>query len=206
MKQRAWIAIVFMAAALPVAAQHGGEPQHETLVERVKEPPSEGEHGTLELWKWANFALLAGALGWMIAKNAGPFFAKRSREIRKHMLEAQEARAEAEKRAAEVDARLSNLQAEIQALRAEARGEQDTEAERVRQAAGAEMAKIQEHAEQEIASAGKAARMELKRYVAQLALAIAERKIQARMSPAAQQALVHSFVRHVGSRAEGAST
>ena len=58
----------------------------------------------------------------------------------------------------------------------------------------ADLAKIQLHAEQEIAAAGKQARLELKRYAAELALQLAEKKIAARMTPPAQEALVNSFV------------
>ena len=43
---------------------------------------------------------------------------------------------------------------------------QKSEHERVRQETAAELAKIRAHAEREIASAGKAARAELKRYSA----------------------------------------
>ena len=61
----------------------------------------------------------------------------------------------------------------------------------------AEIAKIQAHSEQEIASAGKAARMELKRYAAELAVELAEQKVRARMTPDAQDALVQGFVRNL---------
>ena len=64
----------------------------------------------------------------------------------------------------------------------------------------AEIAKIQAHAEQEIASAGKAARMELKRYSAELAIDLAEQKIRARMTPETQDALVRGFVRDLSHR------
>jgi len=57
-----------------------------------------------------------------------------------------------------------------------------------------EIAKIQAHAEREIASAGKAARMELKRYSAELAVSLAEQKVRARMTPETQDALVQGFV------------
>jgi F0F1-type ATP synthase membrane subunit b/b' len=51
------------------------------------------------------------------------------------------------------------------------------------------------HAEQDIQSAGKAARAELKRYSAELAIALAEQKIRTRINPDAQNALVMAFVR-----------
>ena len=153
------------------------------------------EDGSLQIWKWANFLVLAGALGYLIGKKGGPFFAARSVKIRKDMVDAGEVRTEAETRAAEVDRRLANLEAEIAALRAASGKEEEAEAGRVGRHTAAEIAKTQANAEREIAAAGKAARMELKRYCADLAVGLAEQKVRARMTPETQDALVRGFVR-----------
>jgi F0F1-type ATP synthase membrane subunit b/b' len=59
------------------------------------------------------------------------------------------------------------------------------------------MAKIQTRAVEEIAAAGKAARLDLRRYSAGLALGLAETKIAARLSPQVQDSLVNGFVAHL---------
>jgi F-type H+-transporting ATPase subunit b len=169
----------------------------EKAVERAAEPPSEGEHGGLELWKWANFAILAGVLGYLVAKNAGPFFVARTRQIRKDMIEAEELRKRAEARAAEVDRRLANLESDIAALRAESQRETQSESERLSKYTVTEIAKLQAHAQKEIVAAGKAARLDLKRHSAKLAIALAEEKIRARMGPATQDVLIQNFVRQI---------
>jgi F-type H+-transporting ATPase subunit b len=156
---------------------------------------AEKEEGGLQIWKWANFLVLAGGLGYLIGKQGGPFFAARSVKIRKDMIEAGDVRQEAEARAAEVDRRLANLEAEIAALRAESGKEEQAETGRFGRHTAAEIAKTQAQAEQEIAAAGKAARMELKRYCADLAVGLAEQKIRARMTPETQDELVRGFVR-----------
>jgi F0F1-type ATP synthase membrane subunit b/b' len=79
--------------------------------------------------------------------------------------------------------------------------EEKSEHERVRQETAAELAKIRAHAEREIASAGKAARAELKRYEATLAVGVAVDKIRARMNPATQAALVHGFAHDLSGEA-----
>ncbi len=127
-------------------------------------------------WQWANFLVLAGFIGWLVEEERRALFAARSRKIRKEMIEADEIRQEAEARAAEVERRLANLEAEIAALRAESAREAKAETERLARQTAAEIAKIQAHAEQEIAAAGKAARMELKRYAAGLAMDWRSRK------------------------------
>ena len=156
---------------------------------------SEAEGGSLQVWKWANFLVLAGALGYLVGKKGGPFFAARSRKIGKDIVEAGEVRHEAETRAAEVERRLANLEAEIALLRAESRQQEEAETGRFTRHTAAEIVKTQAHAEQEIAAAGKAARLELKRYCAELAVGLAEEKIRARMTPETQDALVRGFVR-----------
>ena len=153
------------------------------------------EGGGLQIWKWANFVVLAGGLGYLIGKKGGPFFAARSLKIRQDMIDAGEVRRQAEERAAEVDRRLANLEAEIALLRADSGKEEEAEAGRFVLHTAAEVAKTQVRAEQEIAAAGKAARLELKRYCAELAVGLAEEKIRARMTPETQDGLVRGFVR-----------
>jgi len=180
------------------SAEHAAGDAHAAAESHGKSEGHGGGHEGLELWKWANFLLLAGGLGYLIGKNAGPFFASRSQQITKDMAEADRLRQDAEARSADVDRRLGNLQAEIDSLRSEALNQQAAEAERIRQHTTAEIQKIQEQAEQEIASAGKAARTELKRYSAELALELAERKLRAGVTPESQDALVQGFVQDLG--------
>lgn len=144
--------------------------------------------------KWANFAVLAGLLGWVVRKNAGPFFLARSKKIRQQMIEAEEMRKEADARVAEVNRLLANLEAEIAALRAESQREASAERERSAQDMANEIAKVQAQAEQEIAAAGKAARVELKRFTAQMALQLAEARIRERLTPSVEDELVEGFV------------
>lgn len=164
---------------------------------------TEAEKGPNAFWGWANFVLLAGGLGYVIRKNAGPYFAQRSLEIRKGMADAEAARAASDAKVAEVDRRLANLQAEIEALRRNAQEEAEADAQRVGREAAAEMAKVQSHLAGEIASAAKSATLELRRYSAELALGLAEQKIAARLSPEMQNRLVGTFVATMAHAASG---
>jgi F-type H+-transporting ATPase subunit b len=152
------------------------------------------EAGPSELWKWANFALLAAGLGFLIAKNLPPLFRSRTAEIQKGISEAQQLKREAEQRAAEMDARLRALGGDIEKFRAQAQAEMQQESERIRQATAAEVQKIEEHSTHEIEAAGKAARRQLKEYAAELALDLAEQRIRTRLDPATNARVVDNFV------------
>src|SRR4051794_39911810 len=139
-------------------AQEPGKEPKESLAQRADEAGDKAhaaeEEGSMEIWKWANFLILAGGLGYLIRKNAGPFFEARSASIRKDMEDSLQQRREAEARAADVERRLANMEADIAALRGEGEQIARAEAERMERHTAAEIAKIQAHAEQEIASAG----------------------------------------------------
>jgi F-type H+-transporting ATPase subunit b len=200
MRRLALFVIIASGLCAPVRLAFAQE-HKESLAQKADEAGNkahaEEESGSMEIWKWANFLLLAGGLGYLIGKNAGPFFAARSASIRKDMEESTRQRQEAEARAADVERRLANMEADIAALRGEGERDARTEAERMERHTAAEIAKIQANAEQEIASAGKAARMELKRHAAELAVELAEQKVRARMTPDTQDALVQGFVRNL---------
>jgi F-type H+-transporting ATPase subunit b len=148
----------------------------------------------LEIWKWLNFLMLAGLIGWFAVKQGGPALAGRSKEIREGLAAGEKAKAEADARAKEVQAKLNNLQTEVAALRTTALAEREREATRIRQDFEREIARIQRQSEMEIDSAGKMARLELQSFAAKLAVELAEQKLRARMTPEVQAALLQGFL------------
>jgi len=153
------------------------------------------------LWKWANFAILAGGLGWLISKNAGPYFRSRSEEIRHGIEEAAKTRADAEARAAEIERRLSNLAVDVEQIRSQSREEIAREGERIRAETEAQIRKIQAQAENEIQSATKRATHELKAFSARLAIESAEGQIRNRLTGPAQDELANGFIAELNGKA-----
>ena len=154
-----------------------------------------GSESNLELWKWANFLVLAGALGYLAMKALPPLFAARTATITKDMVESQRIRQEADARAADVDRRLAAIEVEIAALRTESKEETTAESKRLAEHTAAEIARIGAQSEREISDAGKTARKDLQRYAATLAIDLASQKIRSRMTPATEDRLVRGFVR-----------
>jgi F-type H+-transporting ATPase subunit b len=148
----------------------------------------------MTLWEWLNFAILAGLLGWIVMKQGGPALRGRSRQIQEDLAAGQKAKADAEARASEVEARLAGLEREIAAMRTDAAAEREREAERIRLETRDEIARIQSQCQQELESLGKLARLEVRRSAARVAMALAEQKVRARMSPELQSTLIQGFI------------
>jgi F-type H+-transporting ATPase subunit b len=191
MKRRLGFALIAFALSATAFAQEEGH---------VEKGASNLPKTTETILLWANFALLAIGLGYLIKKYGGPFFAARSESIQREIVEAARVRKDAEARSADVDRRLASLQTDLDALRAESKRELESLERHATSKASAEIARIQNNAEQEIAAAGKAARLELKRYSAELAVHLAGEKIRARMTPGLQDALVRDFVKELDGR------
>ena len=145
-------------------------------------------------WKWANFAVLAGGLGYLVSKYAGPFFRSRTDDIQKGIREAAQVRAEAEARAAEIESKVGNLSGELEHIRAKSHEEISAEGSRIQAETENQIKKIQAQAEMEIASAAKNATLDLKAYSAQLALDLAEKQIKQRLDAGTQEDLANAFV------------
>jgi F-type H+-transporting ATPase subunit b len=146
-----------------------------------------------ELWKWPNFLLLAGLLGYLIRKHGGPLLQSRSEQIRQNLEAGQKAKVEAEAIAKGVEAKMANLDRVISELRSAAHADLEREAQRIRTEAEAALSRIEQHTAIEIVSIGKHAQIELRQYAAGLAMDLAEQKIRDRMSPATQATLLDNF-------------
>lgn len=145
-------------------------------------------------WLWANFIILIAALAYLSKKYGAPFLKSRQENITQGIADADAKKADAERRVAEVNQKLASLDAEIANLKTQMRTEQAQEAKRLADRNAAELARIQQQAEQEIEAAGKSARLELKAQAAKLAVDLAEKKLRNEMTPAAQERLTSGFV------------
>ncbi len=143
-----------------------------------------------------NFAIIAVVLVVVLKSNLPNLFRARTSAIQKGIEEARKASDDAQRRLSEIEQRLSKLDVEIGDMRRAAEADAAAEEQRIRAAAEEDKQKIIATAEQEIAVTARAARRELKAYVAELAVGLAERRI--RVDSRTDQALVRSFVEQLG--------
>jgi len=157
---------------------------------------------TLTGWimRWINSAIVIIAIGWALSK-AGPAFRRRADGIHSAIEEGSRAKEEAEQIRQEADRKLAGIQDEIASMRAEAKHDAEAEAQRIRELAREEAAKLDHAAELEIAAAERAARQELKAVAARLAVERAEALLREQLTPPTDAQLVRNFAGNLaGSR------
>ncbi len=164
-------------------------------------PPEEGEasaegegHGHEAIYRWINFALLAGGLFLVLRKPVAAFFSERSASIRKGLEEGRNALEASQAQLKAVEEKLQHLGAEIAEFKLAAAREMGEERERMRQAAAQESQKLLQAAQSQMDNASRAAQLELKLYASRLAVELAEELIRQRLDDAARQRLVSQFL------------
>jgi F-type H+-transporting ATPase subunit b len=185
---RLWISLpvlLLFTAAQAYAAEEGGG-----------KPP---DHAT-EIFRWINFAILAGVLIWVFAKALPPVFHRNAERISAAITKATAEKDDADRRVREAESKLAHLEQEVAALRASAEQESAAEGERIRALAQTEAKKVAIAAQAEIEATERAARMELKALAAKLAVDGAESLLTKQLTPAAQDSLMNAFVKSLEGR------
>ncbi len=143
-----------------------------------------------------NFTLVIVVIVLLMKKNLPGMFKSRNESIQGRMEEARKSSEEARRRLTDVEGRLSRLDAEITEMRREAEENARTEEKRILEEAEQESRRIVTSAEQEIAAASGAARRELRAYAAELAVNLAEKRIN--IGKDTDQTLVREFTDQLG--------
>ena len=150
-----------------------------------------------EIFKWINFAIVAGLIVWVFGKLLPPVFRKKAEAISSAIRIATNAKAAADAQLREAETRLANLEKEVAELRAYAEKEGAAEMERLRAATETDVQKIAAAAKAEIEAAERAARLELKALAANLAVDGAESLLAKQLTLKAQESLISNFVKNL---------
>lgn len=153
-----------------------------------------------ELFKWINFAIVAGFLLWLCLKKAPAFFSGRASAIGSAITKATAVKAAADAQLREAETKLANLQKEVAELRAFAARESAAEVERLRAATENDAKKIAAAGKAEIEAAERTARLALKALAANLAVDGAESLLAKQLNAQAQEALISNFVKSLEGR------
>ncbi|MDT8068942.1 MAG: ATP synthase F0 subunit B [Terriglobia bacterium] len=159
-----------------------------------------GPKASYWLFTCLNFAVVLWLVGWFLKAKVAPGLRERNVSIRSAMDAAKKASDEANARLANIEARLAKIDGEVAGLKAQAETDFKVEEQRIQQQAVEDAKRVVEAAEQEIASAAKSARRELKVFAADLAVGLAEKKIS--VDRDTDESLVRSFVDQLGKDGE----
>ncbi|MEP6911108.1 MAG: ATP synthase F0 subunit B [bacterium] len=152
----------------------------------------------LELWKFLNLFLFLGVLVYFLRRRMSDAFRGRRDAIREDLLRAQQERDAALKKLQEVEAKLDRVDVEVLAIKERAEKEAADERERLARSTEADVRKLSEQAQREIASAGKAARQELRRYAAEQTIGIAGEMIRNEIRPEDDARLIKASMTELG--------
>jgi F-type H+-transporting ATPase subunit b len=147
----------------------------------------------LTKWKIVNFAIFAIGLGYALVKFAPRFFNARSADIQKAIREATGLKMNADLRYSEIDRKMANLAGEVDKLRAEANAEMEREHERLLREAAEEAERIRKNTAAEIDAWRAEGANQVRRHTAQLAFALAERRLRDRFSAGEPAEMLHDF-------------
>jgi len=161
----------------------------------AEEGTSAATERATQIFKWINFAIVAGLIYWVFGKLLPPIFRKNAETIGSAITKATSAKAAADAQLRDAETKLANLQKEVTELRVVAERESAAEVERIRSATRSDMQKIAAAAKAEIEAAERAARLELKALAARLAVDGAETLLVKQLTPQAQESLISSFVK-----------
>jgi F-type H+-transporting ATPase subunit b len=170
------------------------------LSAHAEEAGSASQQSAENLFKWINFALVAGVIVWLCLKKGPAFFGRRADVISADIQKSTEAKKQADEQLRDAETKLQNLEKEIADLRAGAQRESAAEADRIHNLTLTDEQKIAEAGKAEVNAAERAARLELKALAANLAVNGAESLLVKQLTPAAQEALINNFVKTLDGR------
>ena len=195
------IALLLVVTAAPARAQHAQPP---AAAEHAAEGAhgAEAAHGTPLIDTVArlfNFAVLAGTLVYFLRSPLKSYLGDRGRQIRADLVKAAEMRTAAAAEAAAIEQKMAALPGELDALRRQGADEVAAEETRIRQAAEAERARLLDQARREIAAQLKLAERQLVARTADLAVAIAAKRVKSTITADDQARLVDQYLGRLAS-------
>ena len=147
-----------------------------------------------DLFRWLNFAIVFGAISYLIAKHGKSFFRANAKAIAASITEASAAKAEADRELHEVETKISRLTQEVAELRDAAKRDSEAEAQRLLASGRAEIEKIRQAARGELAASERAAQQELRAIAASMAVERAGVLVSSRMNGEIRARIFHAFL------------
>ena len=144
-----------------------------------------------------NFAVLAGALVYLLRSPFGAFLENRKVQIRKSLTDAAATREGATRQLAVIDQKLHALPGNLEALKRRGATEIAAEEERIRQAADVERLRMVANGKREIERRAQTAERQLTQRAGELAVSLATERVRRKITDADQARLVDRYLEQV---------
>lgn len=158
----------------------------------AEQAPEDSRSG--QIFRWLNFILVFGGIGYFIAKSAPAFFRARAEVVAKDITEAALQKSEAEARLREAEAGLAQLEQAQAKMRADSQRDFAAEAERIKQATASDIEKVDRVAELEIEASSRMSVMELRAAAAKRAVEGAAVLVAQQMTPGRRELIFRKFI------------
>jgi F-type H+-transporting ATPase subunit b len=193
------LAVILLLTVSPAMAQGAQPPAAGDHAAPAGEHAAEGGHaegGPIVgmIAKLFNFAILAGTLVYFLRLPIATYLRDRGTQIRGDLVKAADMRTTATAQLAAIDTKMAALPAELDALRRTGAEELAAEESRMRHAAESERTRLLDQARREIDAQLTVARRELLGHTADLAVAIASKRVKATITAADQARLVDRYL------------
>jgi len=156
-----------------------------------------------QIFRWLNFLIVAGALGYLIVKKAPPVFQARANVIAGAIQSATAAKTAAVSQLREAEAGLARLDQDSAKMRTQAERDFSAEAARLKASAAHEVEKIGHMADVEIDAAARLAQIELRTAAARVAVARAAAMVSEKMTPERRATIFQNFLDNLNSPKSG---
>ena len=164
--------------------------------ESAKPDPADSPTGLI--FRWLNFLIVVGGIGYLTAKYGGAFFRGNANQIAASIVEATAAKTEADHELHEVEVKIERLDQDVSEMRREAQQNWTAESERLRTSGQAEIEKIAHAAQEELAASERAAQQQVREIAASLAVERAAAIVSSMMNPEIRARMFQSFLSELG--------
>ncbi len=181
----------------PSRAEPAGGAQSAHGTARNQPEPEHHESVGAVVARLLNFALLAGALVYLLRSPFRAYLEKRSVAIRSDLAQAARTREEAAAQLRHIDEKLTGLPDELEAIKRRGAEEIAAEEARIRETAAAERQRALDVARREIESQLRVAERELRHRAGELAVDVATARVKRTITDADQERLVDRYLAQV---------
>ncbi len=141
-----------------------------------------------------NSGILWGFLGFLLYKPIVNFFKSKSKEVKEEIDSSKFQKEESEKKLSEIEKRLAKIEDEIEKIKSKAVEDAKKEEEKIKAQLDEDLKRLSELEKTEIESIINSAKAELKKYVLELSLEEAQKKLKGKVDSKLQRKLLDEFI------------